>query len=190
MCQCKRPATESYSLCDLTQHTANIDSNSATGREVKFRHYWTADEDEPCQMQAQVGKDGLITMVDYIEGPTATLAGTATQSTLCVQPLASTFMKTRNGEVIAGCASLTAAVLTVYGVEGQCSRTQSQENCPRHFCPCTTQGGRTGGQCRRQPAIHVRGTWACRQSMYALCILLMSSLCSVERMGFFFGCAT
>ena len=80
MCQCKRPATESFALCDMTQRTSRADASSASGRNIGYRHYWTAGDDEPCQMQAQVGKDGIITMVDYIEGPTATLAGTAMQS--------------------------------------------------------------------------------------------------------------
>ena len=82
MCQCKLPDTASYSLCDMTQPTVTVTASTAAGVEKINRHFWTADAPTPCQMQAQVSRDGLVTMVDNIEGPTATLAGTATQSSV------------------------------------------------------------------------------------------------------------
>jgi hypothetical protein len=82
MCQCRRPtvAGESYGLCDGSNPSGQIDdSNAANGCEVRYRHFWTGSQ--PCQMQAQVGHSGLITMVDHVEGPTAAFPGTANMST-------------------------------------------------------------------------------------------------------------
>ena len=79
MCQCRRPASISYSVCDLTDPTGRVeDANAASGCEISYRHFWTGSQ--PCQMQAQVAPGGLITMVDHIEGPTAAFPGTANMS--------------------------------------------------------------------------------------------------------------
>ena len=77
ICQCRDK--RSYSLCDLAGPNSKVDAHSGSGCAVGSRHFWSAGS-HPCQMQAKVGFNGLITMVDFVKGPTATLSGAATMS--------------------------------------------------------------------------------------------------------------
>ena len=81
ICECRRPA-EPYSLCEIDGPSEEVGTwSSAGGCTTSNRHFWSA-RSNPCQMQAQVRPNGQITMTDFIEGPTATLPGTANASSL------------------------------------------------------------------------------------------------------------
>ena len=73
---------EVFRLCDLNTPNGGIDTNADpdcnTRSETPFQSL--PQPDRPCQMQAQVSRDGLISMTDHIVGPTPYYLGNASTS--------------------------------------------------------------------------------------------------------------
>ena len=79
-CQCRLPSEDvvPMQLCDMSAPTAHIDSRGGTECDVSYGRFWS--QPKTCQMQAQVNREGMINMVDHIEGSTRFYAGNATMS--------------------------------------------------------------------------------------------------------------
>ena len=73
---------EVFRLCDLNTPNGGIDTKADpdcnTRSETPFQSL--PQPDRPCQMQAQVSRDGLISMTDHIVGPTPYYLGNASTS--------------------------------------------------------------------------------------------------------------
>ena len=76
-CQCRRDLGP-MRLCDLTQPAVRIDANGEPGCDISYDRFWSART--PCQMQAQVTREGAVSLVDHIEGPSGYYVGNASMS--------------------------------------------------------------------------------------------------------------
>lgn len=80
-CQCRLPSEDvvPMQLCDMSAPTARIESSKGeTECDISYGRFWSLPQ--ACQMQVQVSREGMINMVDHIEGSTGFYIGNATMS--------------------------------------------------------------------------------------------------------------
>ena len=77
ICQCRHDNDIQYRLCDLTSPDARVEGKRQPMCSIDS-HVWS--KPQACQMQAQVSRNGLISMTDHFSGPTRPIEGIASQS--------------------------------------------------------------------------------------------------------------